>query len=63
MCFVIFSVARICETENVSPISIAVVPLLMQALQKVGKERPEDPITAIIEFLDANNPKKKQRTE
>jgi Dpy-30 motif len=41
----------------------AVMPLLMQAMSKVAKERPDDPISAIAEFLQAHNPKIQKAAE
>ena len=36
-----------------------VVPLLLQALNEAGKERPNDPIQFIVNYLRANNPEGK----
>ena len=35
-----------------------VMPLLLQALTKVSKEKPEDPIDFIAKYMLANNPEK-----
>jgi protein dpy-30 len=37
-----------------------VVPILMQGMQQLVKERPEDPIEWIADFLHKNNPKKRK---
>lgn len=38
----------------------AVVPILMQGMQQLAKERPEDPVAWIADFLQKNNPKKRK---
>ena len=38
----------------------AVVPILMQGMQQLAKERPEDPVAWIADFLKKNNPKKRK---
>lgn len=35
-----------------------VVPLLMQALASVSRERPEDPVDFVAHFLLKNNPRR-----
>jgi protein dpy-30 len=37
-----------------------VVPILMQGMQQLVKERPDDPIEWIADFLHKNNPKKRK---
>jgi protein dpy-30 len=37
-----------------------VVPLLMQGLQSLCKERPEDPVEYLANYLLQHNPKKAQ---
>jgi protein dpy-30 len=37
-----------------------VVPILMQGMQQLVKERPGDPIEWIADFLHKNNPKKRK---
>lgn len=41
----------------------AVVPILMQGMQQLVKDRPEDPIEWIADFLKKNNPKKRKAAE
>ena len=38
-----------------------VVPILMQGMQEMVKQRPEDPIEWIADFLHKNNPKKRKK--
>jgi hypothetical protein len=37
-----------------------VVPVLMQAMQKLVKDRPEDPIGYVADYLAENNPKRRK---
>lgn len=37
-----------------------VVPILMQAMQNLCKERPEDPVEYIANYLLQHNPKKNE---
>ena len=39
-----------------------VVPILMQGMQQLVRERPEDPLGFMVEFLERNNPKKRKIT-
>ncbi len=44
-----------------APLRTAVVPVLMQALQQLVKERPEDPLGFLADFLNGQNPKRQRR--
>ena len=39
----------------------AVVPVLMQALQQLVKERPEDPLGFVADYINGQNPKRQRR--
>lgn len=53
--------------ENTVPVRTyldnTVVPILLQAMSSLVKERPEDPIAYVAEYLLKNNPMTQQKSQ